>query len=75
MTGSIVSGAFRTARRTIVICCVTSGTLLAAFLSERFIFQNLSERARERVDLATSTAAQILLLDERLTMSATLAVE
>ncbi|WP_149086598.1 putative bifunctional diguanylate cyclase/phosphodiesterase [Pseudomonas prosekii] len=75
MDTSIVSGAFRTARTTILICVISTATMAVALVSERLVFERSFRVASELVTAATSVAANIMLADERLTMSANMAAK
>ncbi|MGV8864798.1 MAG: putative bifunctional diguanylate cyclase/phosphodiesterase [Pseudomonas sp.] len=73
MKNSIVSGAFRTARTTILFFFISTVTLSVAFVSERLVFERSFHGASDLMLAATSVAADIKLADERLTMSANMA--
>src|SRR5450830_688761 len=73
MNNSIVAGAFRTARSTILICVIFTATLTTTFVSERLVFERFFRDSSELVTSAIAVGADILLTDERLTMSANMA--
>lgn len=73
MNKSIVSGAFRTARSTILICVISTAILALAFVSESLIFERFIRDASELVTSASSVGGNIMLADDRLTMSANMA--
>lgn len=75
MTNSIVAGAFQTARSTILICVFSIATLLTAFVGQRLLYDQAVRAASELASSATSVAADIILADERLTMSANMAAQ
>ncbi|MFJ2684306.1 putative bifunctional diguanylate cyclase/phosphodiesterase [Pseudomonas sp. NPDC087342] len=75
MNNSIVSGAYRTARTTISICVFSIATLLIAFVGQRLLFEQAFRAASELSASAMSAAADIILADERLTMSANMAAQ
>ena len=73
MNKSIVSSAFRTARSTILIYVIFSVTLAVTFVGESVIFERFIRDASELMTSATSVGADIMLADDRLTMSANMA--
>ena len=75
MNNSIVAGAFQTARSTILICTLSIITLLTAFAGQRVLFEQAIRAASDLAGSATSVAADIILADERLTMSAYMAAQ
>lgn len=75
MNNSIVAGAFQTARSTILICVFSIASLLIAFVGQRLLYDQAFRAASELAGSATSVAADIILADERLTMSANMAAQ
>lgn len=75
MNHSIVAGAFKTARSTILICVFSIASLVIAFVGQRLLYDQAFRAASELAGLATSVAADIILADERLTMSANMAAQ
>lgn len=73
MTGSIVSSAFNTARSTLSACVLFAAGIVIGYICERIVYEHFLREASERVLSATSIAANIVLIDERLTMSANMA--
>lgn len=67
-----VSAANRTARRVVMAAFMATALLAGALALERLSFQRSSAAAIEAVKSATAVAGDILLEDERLTMSANL---
>jgi diguanylate cyclase (GGDEF)-like protein len=70
---SIVKNAVRSARRSVLTAYVATAALVAALVIERFAFESVFEQAVESSQLAAQLSATILLEDERLTMSASMA--
>jgi diguanylate cyclase (GGDEF)-like protein len=68
-----VSAATRTARRVVLAAFAATALLVGALGIERLIYQHASSAAIHDVNSAVSIAGDILLQDERLTMSANLA--
>ena len=72
-TGSIVRGATAKARRAVLVALGGVVLIAVAFFAERAAFQGDLAAAANRVAEASHAADQILLADERLTMSANMA--
>ncbi len=70
---SSVSAATRTARRVVLAAFAATALLVGALGIERLVYQHASNVAIHDVKSALSIAGDILLQDERLTMSANLA--
>lgn len=73
MSDSIVAQSSRSARRAVLIAFIGAAAILAALFVERAAFQVTVHEAAARVGRAVDLADRILLLDERLTMSARMA--
>ena len=73
MSWSIVSQAMRAARRAVLLAFAGAALIVAVLATERLIFQSLYADAAHKVARAEDLSGQILLLDERLTMSANMA--
>ena len=73
MTKSIVVQASANARSAVLWAFVGAGTLLAALIFIWLLHQNEQKRAYTQLVEANAAADQILLADERLTMSANMA--
>lgn len=70
---SLVHAAFRTAQRTMIVSFAATALLVTALVGERVIFQITSRQAADTASKAAVLASQIMLADERLTMSANMA--
>ena len=73
LEASGVSAATQTARRVVLAAFAATALLVGALGMERLIYQHASSAAIRDVKSAVSIAGDILLQDERLTMSANLA--
>jgi diguanylate cyclase (GGDEF)-like protein len=73
MDGSVVDHSFRAARRTVVAAFSVSLVIIAVLVAERFAFERDILAAGEGARSATRLNGEILLADERLTMSANMA--
>jgi len=71
--GSVVKLSTRKARRAVFAALVGVAITAACFIAERFVFQREFSAASARLLRAQLAADQILLADERLTMSANMA--
>jgi diguanylate cyclase (GGDEF)-like protein len=72
-SGSIVRQATATARRVALVALLGAAAIVAGFFAERAYFQEQIRAATARLVAAHGAADRILLADERLTMSATIA--
>jgi diguanylate cyclase (GGDEF)-like protein len=73
-SGSIVKLSTRKARRAVFAALLGIAAIVTCFIAERFAFQREFSTASERLLQAQQAAEQIHLADERLTMSANMAV-
>ncbi len=73
-TGSIVKEATATARQVALVAILGAAAIVGAFFVERAYFQEQIRIATGKLVAANRTADLILLADERLTMSANMAV-
>jgi diguanylate cyclase (GGDEF)-like protein len=73
MDGSVVDHSFRAARRTVVAAFSVSLVIIIVLVAERFAFERDILAAGEGARSATRLNGDVLLADERLTMSANMA--
>jgi diguanylate cyclase (GGDEF)-like protein len=73
MDGSVVDHSFRAARRTVVAAFSVSLVIIVVLVAERFAFERDILAAGEGTRSAARLSGDILLEDERLTMSANMA--
>lgn len=71
--GSIVKRATASARRTVAIAFAGAGLIVVVLFAERLLHQAESIHTNQRQIAAHNSATEILLADERLTMSANMA--
>jgi diguanylate cyclase (GGDEF)-like protein len=71
--GALVEATLRTARRTVALALSSIVLLIGLVVIERLWFLKANDRAIERVIEAQRVSGAVLLADEQLTMSATLA--
>jgi diguanylate cyclase (GGDEF)-like protein len=70
---SIVQESMQSARSSVRTAYLATALIVAALVTERLIFQEVFVEANQQARLATTLAGNILLEDERLTMSANMA--
>ena len=73
MSWSIVKQSMRVARRVVFLAFAGAFVIIVALVAERLVFQEIYAEAAKKVSRAEELTGQILLLDERLTMSANMA--
>ncbi|GJD97635.1 putative bifunctional diguanylate cyclase/phosphodiesterase [Methylobacterium iners] len=73
MSWSIVKQSMRAARRVVLLAFTGASLIVGTLVVERLVFQHLYAAAAQKVVRAEELTGQILLLDERLTMSANMA--
>ncbi len=74
METSLVRGAIRTARRTVLMSFVATTMIVGSLTWERFEFEHAFQTAAAKRRDAMHVSGRIMLEDERLTMSANMAV-
>jgi len=74
VSGSIVKRSFAFARRCIFMALLGAGCIIICLLIERTYFQTTSQSATKKLVEAYVLTSQILIADERLTLSANMAV-
>ena len=73
MSWSIVKQSMRVARRVVFLAFAGAFIIVAALVTERIVFQKIYAEAAMKVSRAEELTGRMLLLDERLTMSANMA--